>query len=87
MKKAEPVSDEPRPEYRRQDFGPMVRGKYAARMREASNVVVLDPDVAQAFPNAQAVNEALRGLLELAKASARLSSQVSSTHAQATQAE
>jgi hypothetical protein len=32
MKKAEPVSDDLRPEYRRADFGPMVRGKYAARM-------------------------------------------------------
>ena len=87
MKKADIVSDELRPEYRRQDLGPMVRGKYAARMREASNVVVLDPDIAQAFPNAQAVNEALRGLLELAKASARLPAQASSTHVQATQAE
>lgn len=69
MKKADTVADELRPEYRRQDFGAMVRGKYAARMKEASNVVVLDPDIAQAFPNAQAVNQALRGLLELAKSS------------------
>ena len=38
-------------------------------MRELSNVVVLDPDVVEAFPNAQAVNQALRGLLKLAKSS------------------
>ncbi len=69
MKKVDVVSDELRPEYRREDFGPMVRGKYAARVRESSNIVVLDPDIAEAFPNAQAVNQALRGLLELAKTS------------------
>jgi hypothetical protein len=65
MKKVE--EDELRSEYRREDFGKMVRGKYAKRMKESSNVVVLDPDIAEAFPNAQAVNQALRGLLELAK--------------------
>jgi hypothetical protein len=69
MKKAEPVSDDLRPEYRRKDFGPMVRGKYAARMKEGSNIVVLDPDVAEAFPNGEAVNQALRALLKLAKSS------------------
>lgn len=47
----------------------MVRGKYAARMKESSNIVVLDPDVAEAFPNAEAVNQALRRLLELARSS------------------
>ena len=73
MKKADTTSDELRTEYRREDFGPMVRGKYAAQVRASSNVVVLDPDVAQAFPNAQAVNAALRGLIELAKASTGLS--------------
>ena len=75
MKKVDTVSDELRPEYRREDFGPLVRGKYAARMRESSNIVVLDPDIAEAFPNAQAVNQALRGLLELAKTSVRFASQ------------
>ena len=72
MKKADMVNDTLRPEYRREDFGPMVRGKYAARLKESSNIVVLDPDLAQAFPNTKAVNDALRGLLELAKTSARL---------------
>ena len=71
MKKVDAVSDELRPEYRREDFGSMVRGKYAARMRASSNVIVLDPDIAEAFPNAQAVNQALRGLLEHARTSAR----------------
>ncbi len=65
--------DELRPEYHREDFGVMVRGKVAAEMRDVSNVVVLDADVAEAFPNGQAVNEALRSLLELAKVAARVS--------------
>ncbi|MEZ4658726.1 MAG: hypothetical protein R2911_14240 [Caldilineaceae bacterium] len=75
MKKDETVSDELRTEYHREDFGKMVRGKYAARMRESSNVVVLAPDVAEAFPNAEAVNQALRELLNLAKRSVHLSAQ------------
>lgn len=66
MKKAE--KDELRDEYRREDFGAMARGKYARRCKKASNVVVLTPEVAKAFPNEQAVNDALRGLLDLAKA-------------------
>jgi hypothetical protein len=70
MKKGKKELDELRPEYRREDFGTMVRGKYAQRMREATNIVVLDPDIAEAFPNAQVVNQTLRRLLELAKNSA-----------------
>jgi len=44
-----------------------VQGKYAERYRAGTNLVLLDPDVAQAFPNAQAVNEALRLVIELTK--------------------
>jgi hypothetical protein len=67
MKKAKPNTDELRVDYSREDFGEMVRGKYAKRCKEASNVVVLDTEVQKAFPNTQAVNDALRGLLELAR--------------------
>jgi len=70
MKKDKKELDELRPEYRREDFGTMVRGKYAQQMREATNIIVLDPDIAEAFPNAQVVNQTLRRLLELAKNSA-----------------
>jgi hypothetical protein len=45
------------------DFRGGVRGKYASRYAEGSNVVVLDPDVAKAFPDAAAVNDALRELI------------------------
>jgi len=85
MKKANTASDELRPEYHREDFGPMVRGKYAARLRESSNIIVLDPEIAEAFPNAKAVNDALRGLLNLAKTSVHLASKSAPTPAQTTQ--
>lgn len=57
-------NDDLRPEY---DFSQMtggVRGKYVERYREGTNVVLLDPDVAAAFPDAKAVNDALRLLLQ-----------------------
>ena len=63
-----------RPEYARSELGTLERGKYARRLDASSNVVVLDPQVAEAFPNDEAVNNALRGLLELARSSARLGS-------------
>jgi hypothetical protein len=56
------------------DFGPMVRGKYAQRLTETTNVVVLEPEVAKAFPNDRAVNKALRGLMRSRKSSTRSTS-------------
>jgi len=69
MKKGK--SDDLRPEYRREDFGPGVRGKYLEDYRRGTNLVLLSPDVAQAFPTEEAVNEALRSLMEIARRSAR----------------
>ncbi|HEV7515030.1 MAG TPA: hypothetical protein VGR07_01890 [Thermoanaerobaculia bacterium] len=72
MRKANTTqTDELRPEYKRSDFGKMVRGKYASPIAAATNVVVLDPEVAKAFPNDVAVNEALKALINIAKASSR----------------
>ncbi len=51
--------DTMRPEY---DFSKGVRGATAARYREGTNVVVLDPSVMDVFPDSEAVNEALRAL-------------------------
>ena len=45
-----------------------VRGKYYQRYRKGTNVVLLEPDVAEAFPTEDAVNEALRGILGTARA-------------------
>ena len=50
------------PEY---DFADGVRGKYARRYAQGTNVVVLEPDVARAFPNAEAVNTSLRALAQI----------------------
>ena len=66
--KDEPADDDMRPEY---DFSGGVRGKYYERFRQGSNVVVLDPDVCQAFPNSASVNEALRTLASVARRSVR----------------
>lgn len=58
------VDDDLQPEY---DFSQMeggVRGKYVERYRQGTNLVLLDPDVAAAFPDAKAVNDALRLLLQ-----------------------
>ena len=63
-----------RPEYRLEDFGKMETGKYADRMKESSNVIVLAPDVAEVFPNGDAVNRALRQLIEVARSNVQPSS-------------
>jgi hypothetical protein len=64
--------NELRPEYTRSDFGTLVRGKYAARAAASSNVVIVEPALSKAFPTDKAVNDALRVVLEVADATARL---------------
>jgi hypothetical protein len=64
MKKDE--SDELRPEYRREDLGEGVRGKYLEAYRGGTNLVLLSPDVAKVFTSEELVNEALRHLIEVA---------------------
>jgi hypothetical protein len=68
-KKSRKVPDELRAEYKRSDLGRLTRGKYARRVAESTNVVVLDPKLAKAFPNDRAVNKALHGLLRKRKSS------------------
>lgn len=73
MKKARKSRDTLRPEYTLSDFpGGLVRGKYAKRVAEGSNIVRLDPEIAAAFPTSEAVNEALGTVLKAAR-TARLS--------------
>jgi len=65
MKK--PRKSSPRDTMRREyDFSGGVRGKYAARFRRGAHFVLLEPDVAQAFPTSEAVNRALRAILQAA---------------------
>ncbi|HTV56598.1 MAG TPA: hypothetical protein VMI06_17005 [Terriglobia bacterium] len=63
MRKHKSPSDELRAEYKRSDFTELQRGKYYQRVQARSNVVMLDPDVAEIFPNSAAANEGLHHLL------------------------
>ena len=58
--------DEMRPEYDLSKLKGRVRGKYAERYRSGTNLVLLESDVQEAFPDAEAVNEALRMLMKVA---------------------
>lgn len=70
MKKSKTdYEDELRPEYDLTKLENRVRAKYAAAFREGTNLILLEPDVFEAFPNADAVNRALRSLLDANKAS------------------
>lgn len=65
-------SDELRPEYNL-DYSKAIRGKYYKRiLEEGANVVMLEPDVAKAFADSAAVNDALRSLLDLTRTTERL---------------
>jgi hypothetical protein len=78
-KKTRPAkNDELRDEYDAALIRSGVRGKYAKRYHEGTNLVLLAPDVAAAFPNANAVNDALRLLMKVAQKSVRESSAATS---------
>lgn len=68
------MNDDLQPEY---DLAELlkngVRGKYAEKYRAGTNLVLLEPDVAEAFPNAKAVNEALRLVVQISKLQINLS--------------
>lgn len=85
MKKAKTTTgDDLRPKYRREDLGPGVRGKYLAAYQKGTNLVLLNPDIAKAFPTSEAVNEALRGLLSLAEQATSLTRRTSRRPAKGT---
>ena len=65
------LEDELRDEYDETVLKNGVRGKYIERLAAGSNVVRLAPDVAAAFPTEEAVNDALRRLVQLAQSSVR----------------
>ena len=56
-----------RSEYKRKDLGVGVRGKYFKEYQAGTNLVLLSPEVAKAFPTEESVNAALRSLIEVAK--------------------
>ena len=61
-----------RKEYKREDLGKGIRGKYYEDFKKGTNLVLLSPDVAAAFPDDISVNEALRGLMKIARQTAGL---------------
>ena len=66
MKKQSEEKDELRPEYDMKSLlKDGVRGKYAKRYRAGTNLVLLEPEVAKAFPNEKAVNDALKLVMKL----------------------
>ena len=65
MKKAK--HEEMRKEYRREDLGKGIRGKYFDEYKKGTNLVLLSPDVAEVFPDDASVNEALRCLVKIAR--------------------
>ncbi len=72
MKKDDTTLDDLRPEY---DFAKMrggIRGKYVERYRAGTNLVKIDPDVAEVFADDNAVNEALRELIKVARHQVKL---------------
>ncbi|HEX4135772.1 MAG TPA: hypothetical protein VHY84_14245 [Bryobacteraceae bacterium] len=73
MKRTSKKPGELRSEYRSADFGALVRGKYARRLQKRSNIVMIDPEVADFFPNAASVNTALRALAVIARRSSSTS--------------
>ncbi|HNT34099.1 MAG TPA: hypothetical protein PKH07_03795 [bacterium] len=68
MKKTDESCDL-RPLYRRKDLGIGRRGKYLEAYRSGTNLVLLKPEVAKAFPTEKAVNEALQSLIDIAQKS------------------
>ena len=69
MKKTTRVlTDDMRPEYEFASMKGGVRGKYARRAREGTNIVLIEPEIADAFPTEESVNEALKGVLSTTRA-------------------
>jgi hypothetical protein len=68
---------EMRKEYRREDLGKGIRGKYFEEYKRGTNLVLLSPDVAAAFPDDASVNDALRSLIKVAQQSTGLTKRAS----------
>ena len=61
------MKNELRPEYDLSKLKGKVRGKYVKRYKEGTNVILLEPDVAESFPDSESVNKALRMLIDVAQ--------------------
>jgi hypothetical protein len=84
MKRAKPVADELRSEYKLSDFKSKgVRGKYLKSYRAGTNLALLDTDVASVFPTDKAVNDALRVVMNAAERTRRRTTRTTRTRAKA----
>lgn len=72
MKASKRDEDGMRSSYQREDFGTMVRGKYAGRTKPVHPLIVLRPEIAKAFPTSEAVNDALATMLTIASEARRV---------------
>lgn len=63
------AKEEMRKEYKRDDLGKGIRGKYFEEYKKGTNLILLSPDVAEAFPDDASVNDALRSLMKIARQS------------------
>lgn len=61
------MKDELRPEYDLSKLKGKVRGKYVERYKQGTNVILLEPDIAESFPDSESVNNALRMLIDVAQ--------------------
>ena len=80
------VKDEMRSEYKRSDFATLQRGKFYAEVAKGTTVVLLSPANAKVFPNSQAVNDALAGLLSNGKRVSRMTHRSARARAKAARA-
>ena len=64
------------------DFSGGIRGKYTEQYREGSNIVILDPDIAEMFPDSAAVNQALRALAQIIQYQSKRRSELKTVSAQ-----
>ena len=72
-----------RKSFKRSDFATLERGKFFAEVAKGTSVVLLEPEVAKAFPTSKAVNEALSELLALTEKTARITRRSTKTRAKA----
>jgi len=69
-------TDDMKTEYKRESLGTGVHGKYYEAYKESHNIVLLQPEVAEAFPTEEAVNNALKSLIKVAQTSIGLTNKV-----------
>jgi hypothetical protein len=71
--KNDELQDDLKPEYTKEQLGKGTRGRFYKSYQSGTNLVLLDPEVAKAFPDEKSVNDALKSLIKVAQASVQQS--------------